>query len=130
MRIILFIFQIFIQKPLKFTGRFHLIQELFYELSSEVVQLIWASGFRCFIAALPTERGRSDHFSFFPSSRGWWIPLTHIWVGELTISPMSFSTIIEIAFGGTPVPFDISYCNLFEGARGQYVRDLLEFMPT
>ena len=49
----------------------------------------------------------------------------HTRVGELTISPMSFSDIIEISFGGTSVPFDISYCNLSEGARDQYVRDLL-----
>ena len=51
-------------------------------------------------------------------------------MGELTISPMSFSAITRIAFGGIPVPFDISYCSLSEGARGQYVRDLLEFLPT
>ena len=54
----------------------------------------------------------------------------HTRVGELTISPMSFSAITGIAFGGTPVPFDISYCYLSEGARGQYVRDLLGFLPV
>ena len=54
----------------------------------------------------------------------------HTRVGELTISFMSFSAITGIAFGGTLVPFDIRYCNLSEGARGQYVRDLLRFMLT
>ena len=54
----------------------------------------------------------------------------HTRVGELTISPMSFSTITEIAFGGTLVPFDVGYCHLSESARGQYVRDLLGFLPT
>ena len=54
----------------------------------------------------------------------------HTRVDELTISPMSFSAITGIAFGGTSVPFDIGYCYLSEGARGQYVRDLLEFLPT
>ena len=43
---------------------------------------------------------------------------------------MSFSAITEIAFGGTLVPFDISYCCLSEGARGQYVHDLLGLWPT
>ena len=43
---------------------------------------------------------------------------------------MSFFTITGIAFGGAPVPFDISYCRLSEGARGQYVHDLLGFLPT
>ena len=52
----------------------------------------------------------------------------HTRVGELTISPMSFSAITEIAFGGTPVPFDVSYCYLLEGVRGQYIRDLLGFL--
>ena len=51
-------------------------------------------------------------------------------VGELTISPMSFSAIIGIAFGGALVSFDVSYCHLSEGARGQYVRNLLRFLPT
>ena len=54
----------------------------------------------------------------------------HTRVDELIISLMSFSTITGIAFGGTLVPFDINYYNLSEGARGQYVRDLLGFMPT
>ena len=54
----------------------------------------------------------------------------HTRMSELTISPMSFSAITGIAFGGTLVPFDIGYCHLSEGARGQYVRDLLEFLPT
>ena len=54
----------------------------------------------------------------------------HTRVGELTISPMSFYAITEITFGGTLVPFDINYCNLSEGTKGQYVRDLLDFMPT
>ena len=43
---------------------------------------------------------------------------------------MSFSAITGIAFGGAPVPFDVSYYHLSEGARGQYVRDLLGFLPT
>ena len=54
----------------------------------------------------------------------------HTRVGELTISPMSFSAITGIAFGGIPVPFDSSYCRLSDNARGQYVRDLLGFLPT
>ena len=54
----------------------------------------------------------------------------HTRVGELTISPMSFSAITGIAFGGTPVPFDVSYCHLYEGVRGQYVHDLLRFLPS
>ena len=54
----------------------------------------------------------------------------HTHVGELTISSMSFSAITEIAFGGAPVPFDIGYYCLSEGARGQYVRDLLGFLPV
>ena len=54
----------------------------------------------------------------------------HTSEGDLTISPMSFSAITGIAFRVTPVPFDITYCRLFEGARGQYVRDLLGFLPT
>ena len=54
----------------------------------------------------------------------------HMRVGELTISPMSFSAITGITFGGAPVPFDISYCRLSDSARGQYVRDLLGFSPT
>ena len=58
---------------------------------------------------------------------------THIFhtrVGELTISPMSFSAITGIALRGAPVPFDIRYYHLFEGTRGQYVRDLLVFLST
>ena len=54
----------------------------------------------------------------------------HTRVDELTISPMSFSAITGIAFRGTLVPFDISYCRLFEGTQGQYVRDLLGFLLT
>ena len=54
----------------------------------------------------------------------------HTRVGELTISPMSFSAITGITFGGAPIPFDVSYYHLFEGARGHYVRDLLGFLPT
>ena len=54
----------------------------------------------------------------------------HIHVGELTISPMSFSTITGVVFGSTPVPFDIGYCHLSKGARGQYVHNLLGFLPT
>ena len=54
----------------------------------------------------------------------------HTRVGELTISPMSFSAITGIAFGNALVPFDVSYCHLFEGARGQYVCDLLGFLLT
>ena len=54
----------------------------------------------------------------------------HTRVGELTISPMSFSAITKIAFGGTPISFDIGYYHLFEGARGQYIRDLLGFLLT
>ena len=52
----------------------------------------------------------------------------HTRVGELTISPMSFSAIIGIAFGGTSILFDISCCNLPEDARSRYVRDLLGFV--
>ena len=95
-------------------GRFHLVRELFYDMPSNVVQLIWASNFRRFIAALPTERGRLDHYSLFTLIERW-IDTTHTFhtcVGELTISPMSFSAITGIDFGGTPVPFDISYCRL------------------
>ena len=54
----------------------------------------------------------------------------HTRVGELTISPMSFSAITEITFRGTLISFDIGYCHLSEGARVQYVRDLLEFLLT
>ena len=54
----------------------------------------------------------------------------YIRVGELTISPMRFSAITGIAFRGAPIPFDVSYCCFSEGARGQYVRDLLGFLPT
>ena len=54
----------------------------------------------------------------------------HTRVDELTISPMSFSAITRIAFRGSPIPFDVRYCHLYEGARGQYVRDLLGFLPT
>ena len=131
-RNILFNFWIFIQKPLKFAGRFHLVRELFHDLLGDVIQLVWASGFRRFIAALPTERGRSDHYSLFALIERW-MDTTHTFhtrVGELTISPMSFSAITGLAFGGTPVPFDIGYCYLSEGARGQYVRDLLGFLPA
>ena len=53
---------------------------------------------------------------------------THTHMGELTISPMSFSAITRIAFGGAPVPFDVSYCRLSKGAQEQYVRDLLGFL--
>ena len=97
-----------------------MIRELFHDLSGEVVQLIWAFSFRRFIAALPIEKGRSDHYSLFALIERW-IDTTHTFhtrVGELIISPMSFSTITRIAFGGTLVPFDISYCRLSEGARG------------
>ena len=54
----------------------------------------------------------------------------HTRVGELTISLMSFSAITGIAFGGTPISFDVSYFYLTEGTRGQYVRDLLGFLLT
>ena len=89
-------------------------------------------GFCRFIAALPTERGRSDHYSLFALIERWMdtAHTFHTHVGELTISPMSFSTITGIAFGGTPVPFDGGCYHLSEGARGQYVRDLLRFLPT
>ena len=43
---------------------------------------------------------------------------------------MSFSAIIGITFGGTPISFNVNYYHLFESARGQYVRDLLRFLPT
>ena len=101
-------------------------------MSGDVVQLVWAFGFHHFIAALPTERGRSDHYSLFSLIERW-MDTTHTFhthVYELTISPMSFSAITGIAFAGTPVPFDVSYCHLSEGVRGQYVRDLLGFLPT
>ena len=122
----------FFQKPLKFTDHFHLVRELFHDLPVDVVQLIWASGFRCFIAALPTERGRSDHYSLFALIERW-MDTTHMFhtrVGKLTITPMSFFAITGITFGDTPAPFDISYCRLSEGARGQYVCDMLGFLPT
>ena len=109
-----------------------MVRELFHDLPGDVVHIVWASGFRRFIAALPTERGRSDHYSLFSLIERW-MDTTHMFhtrVGELTISPMSFSAITGIAFGGTPVLFDISYCYLSEGARGQYVRDLLGFLPV
>ena len=54
----------------------------------------------------------------------------HTRMGKLTIFFMSFSAITGIAFGGTPVPFDVSYYNIFEDARTYYVRDLLGFIPT
>ena len=113
-------------------GRFHLIQELFHDLSGKVVQLVWDSDFRHFIAALPTERGRSDHYFLF-SLIETWMDITHTFhtrVGELTTSPMSFSAITGITFGGAPVPFDVCYCHLSECAQGQYVRDLLGFLLT
>ena len=109
-----------------------MVWKLFYDLPVDVVQLIWASGFRRFIASLPTERGRSDHYFLFALIERW-MDTTHMFhtrVGELTISPMSFSAITGITFGGTLVPFDVNYCHLSEGARGQYVRDLLGFLPT
>ena len=109
-----------------------MVWEMFHDLPSDVVQLIWASGFRHFIAALPTERGRSDHYSLFALIERW-MDTTHTFhtrMGELTISPMSFSAITRIAFGGASVPFDFSYCHLSEGVRGQYVHDLLGFLPT
>ena len=109
-----------------------MVQELFHDLPDNVVQLIWASDFRRFIAALPTERGRLDHYSLFALTERW-MDTTHTFqtcVGELTIPPMSFSAITGIAFGGALVPFDVSYCRLSEGAQGQYVRDLLGFLPT
>ena len=113
-------------------GRFHLVRELFRDLPGDVVQLIWASGFRRLIAALPTERGRSNHYSLFALIERW-MDTTHTFhtrVGELTISLMSFSAITGIAFGGASVPFDVGYCQPSEGARGQYIRDLLGFLPT
>ena len=117
---------------MKFTGRFHLVRELFHDLLGDVFQLIMASGFRRFIVALPTERGRSYHYSLFALIERW-MDTTHTFhtrVGELTISPMSSSAITGIAFRGAPVPFDVGYCHLSKGARGQYVRDLLGFLPT
>ena len=42
---------------------------------------------------------------------------------------MSFSAITGIIFGGTPIPFDVNYYDLSEGVRGQYIRDLLGFLP-
>lgn len=95
------------------------------------MQHIWASGFRRFIAALPTVRGRSDHYSLFALIERW-MDTTHTFhtrVGELTISPMSFSAVTGIAFGGTLVSFDINYCRLPEDARSHYVRDMLGFTP-
>ena len=109
-----------------------MVRELFHDLPGDVVQLIWASGFRRFIAALPTKRSRSDHYFLFALIERW-MDTTHTFhtrVGELTISPMSFSAITGIAFGGALVPFDINYFQLSEGSRGQYVRDLLGFLPT
>ena len=107
-------------------------RELFHDMSGEVVQLVWASDFWRFIAALPTEIGKSDHYSLFSLIERWMdtTHTFHTWVGELTISSMRFSAIIGIAFRGIPVPFDISYYNLSEGAKGQYVCDLLGFMLT
>ena len=109
-----------------------MVRELFHDLPGDVVQLIWASGFRRFIAALPIERGRSDHYFLFVLIERW-MDTTHTFhtrVGELTISPMSFSAITGIAFGGTSIPFDISDCHFSEGTRGQYILDLLGFLPT
>ena len=54
----------------------------------------------------------------------------HTRVDELTISPMSFSAITGIAFGGAPFPFDVGYYHISENARGQFVRDLLGFLLT
>ena len=117
---ILLISEFLFRNRWKFTGRFHLIWELFHDLSGEVVQLIQASGFHYFIAALPTERGMSDHYSLFALIERW-MDTTHTFhtrVGELTISPMRFSAITGIAFGGTPVPFDLGYCHLSEVREG------------
>ena len=109
-----------------------MVLELFHDLLGDIVQLIWASGFHRFIAALPTKRGRSDHYFLFALIERW-IDTTHTFntrVGELTIFLMNFSAITGIALGGTQVPFDVNYCRLSESAREQYVRDLLEFLPT
>ena len=97
-----------------------MVQELFHGLSNDVVQLIWAFDFRRFIVALPIERDISDHYFLFALIERW-MDTTHTFhtlVGELTISPMSFSAITKIAFGGAPVPFDISYYRLSKDARG------------
>ena len=56
---------------LKFMGRFHLIWELFHDLPGDVVQFVCAFGFHHFIVALPTERGRLDHYSFFALIERW-----------------------------------------------------------
>ena len=91
---------------------------MFHDLSDDVVQLVWAFGFRRFIAALPTKRGISDYYFLFALIERW-MDTTHTFhtrVGELTISSMSFSAITGIAFGGAPVPFNVSYCRLSEGA--------------
>ena len=74
-------------------GRFHLVRDLFRDLPGDVVQLVWDSGFCHFIAAFPN-------------------------VGELTISPMIFSAIIGIAFGGTPVSFDVNYYHFLRVREG------------
>ena len=97
-----------------------------------MTQYIWTYGFRHFIAALSIERGRSDHYSLLVMIERW-MDTTHTFythMGEFTISLMSFSAITRIAFRGTSVPFNINYCNIFKGARGQYVHDLFGFMPT
>ena len=109
-----------------------MVRELFHDLPGDVVQFIWAFGFRCFIAALPTKRDRSDHYSLFALIERW-MDTTHIFhtrVGEFIISPMSLYAIDGITFGGTLVFFDFRYCLLSEGVRGQYVHDLLGFFPT
>ena len=105
---------------------------VYNDLPGNVIQLIWASDFRHFIAALPTERGRSYHYFLFAIIERWMDTMHtfHTRVGELTISPMSFSAITGIAFGGAPISFNVRYCHLSEGARGQYVRDLLRFLST
>ena len=95
-----------------------MVRELFHDLPGDMVQLVWASGFQRFIIALPTERGRSDHYFLFALIKRW-MDTTHMFhtrVGELTISPMSFSAITGIIFGGALVPFDVNYCRLSEGA--------------
>ena len=105
---------------------------LFHDLPGDIVRLVWAFDFCYFIAALPTERDRSDHYSLFALIERW-MDTTHTFhthVVELTISPMSFSAITGSAFGGTLVPFDIGYYYLSESGRGQYVRDLLGFLSV
>ena len=55
------------------------------------------------------------------------VPYTCGWVDHLSYE---FLCYYRDCVWSTPVPFDVSYCHLSEGSRGQYVHDLLGFLPT